>query len=40
MFTQYYTSLIVAALIYSDIESFIKKVEGCKNNPKKSFNKK
>ena len=34
-FNQYQTSDKMPSIIYADVESLIKKVDGCKNNPEK-----
>ena len=34
-FNQYQTSDKIPSIIYADVESLIKKVDGCKNNPEK-----
>ena len=35
MFTQYLKSIKAPSLIYEDLESFIKRMRGCKNGPEK-----
>ena len=34
-FNQYHKSDKIPSIIYADLESFIKKVDGCKNTPEK-----
>ena len=36
-FTQYHKTIKTPATIYADLESSIKKVHGCKDNPEKSY---
>ena len=36
-FNQYHKSDKTPFVIYADLESLIEKIDGCKNNPQKSF---